>query len=403
MRLAYIDCFSGAAGDMLLAALLHAGYPLDELRATIARLHLPDVRVEAEVVRRGGIAGTHVRVVVGPAAGHKHRHLPQILDIIAAAGLPERVAETATLAFRRLAEAEAAVHQTAIEKVHFHEVGADDAIVDIVGVCSGFEALGVERVVAAPVPTGSGTVRCEHGEMPVPAPATAELLRGVPLAACEERGELTTPTGAALLTTLAEAFGPLPAMTIQRIGYGAGTRENRSRPNLLRLLIGTAVGAGHEAAGEVDRVVVLETQLDDAPGQVVGFALERALEAGALDAYVVPIGMKKGRPGQLLTVLAAPADAPRIEEVLFRETTTLGVRRYECERRKLIRSHVAVATPFGEIRVKVGRRGDEVLQAWPEYEDCAAAARAHGVALRQVQAAALEAWRERRSDGGLTG
>ncbi|MBK9119425.1 MAG: nickel pincer cofactor biosynthesis protein LarC [Phycisphaerales bacterium] len=391
MRLAYVDCISGIAGDMLLAALVHAGYPLAELQATVARLRLPDVSVETTIVRRGGIAGTHLRVVLGPKTGHKHRHLPQILELIAGAGLPARVMELAVRTFQRLAEAEAAVHQTTVEKVHFHEVGADDAIVDIVGACAGFVALEIDRVIGSPVPTGNGTVQCDHGTMPIPAPATAELLRGVPLAACDELGELTTPTGAALLTTLAESFGPLPALTIERIGYGAGTRENHSRPNLLRLLIGTADAAG----GEADQVVVLETQLDDVTGQVVGYALERVREAGALDAYVVPIGMKKGRPGQLLTVLVAPADVLRVEEVLFRETPTLGVRRFLCERRKLTRTQVSVATPYGEIRIKVGRRGAETLQAWPEYEDCAAAARARGVALRQVQAAALAAWSSR--------
>jgi uncharacterized protein (TIGR00299 family) protein len=392
MRCGYFDCFSGAAGDMILAAMLHAGLRLEALQETVARLRLPGVELAAEQVARGGLTATHVTVRVS-AAPDRHRHLPDIQQIIAQAGFSQRVTDDAQRVFARLAQAEAAVHGIPVEKVHFHEVGAADAIVDIVGACAGSEALGLDEIVCSPIPTGSGTVTCEHGQLPIPAPATAELLRGVPLTACAEVGELTTPTGAAILTTLASSFGPLPAMRIASIGYGAGSRENPTRPNVLRLLIGAVALPASE---DEDEVTVLETQVDDATGQMIAYALQRLLEAGALDAYAVPIVMKKGRPGQLLTVLGRPADAAALEDILFTETTTLGVRRHGCVRHKLARGQETVGTRFGPIRVKVGRRGEQVRQAWPEYDDCAAAAREQGVPLRAVQDAALQAWAEQQ-------
>lgn len=395
MRCGYFDCFSGAAGDMILAALVHAGLELEILRALLPKLGLTGVQIDAQRVQRGGLAATHVEVRVDPQAACAHRHLPDILGLIDRAGLPERVAARARRVFTRLAEAEAAVHGVDVGRVHFHEVGAADAIVDVVGACVGIDTLGLERIICSPIPTGTGTVRCAHGVLPLPAPATAELLRGVPLAACDEPAELTTPTGAALLTTLAEGYGPVPAMRVESIGYGAGMREGQTRPNVLRLLVGELDETVHEPA---ERIVVLETQVDDATGQTVAHALGRALEAGALDAFAVPILMKKGRPGQLLTVLCQPADADALAGVLFRETTTFGVRRHECIRSVLARAQVTVTTPFGSIRVKVGTRGGETIQAWPEYEDCAAAARAHGVALRTVQEAARREWVERHAD-----
>ncbi len=400
MRCGYFDCFSGAAGDMILGALLHAGVPLDVLREAVARLRLPDVTLIAAQVSRGGLAATHVRIATGEDP--PHRHLPDILRIVEQAAFPPLVSQRIQRVFTRLAEAEAAVHGISPDKVHFHEVGAVDAIVDIVGACVGLDALGLERLICSPLPTGSGTVRCAHGILPIPAPATAELLRGVPLADCDEPGELTTPTGAAVLTTLADSFGPPPAMRITSIGYGAGTRDNGARPNVIRLLVGDSET---RPADEEDRVVVLETQVDDTTGQTVGFALERLLQAGALDVYTVPIMMKKGRPGHLLTVLCRPAEAVALEDILFAETTTLGVRQYECLRHKLARAEETVSTRFGPVRVKVARRADHVLRAWPEFEDCAALAREHGVPLRTVQDAALAAWteqhdaRDRECDG----
>ena len=394
VRCGYFDCFSGAAGDMILAAMIHAGCPLDALRDTIARLNLPGVSIRAEPVTRGGLAAMHVEVDVDHAAHPHHRHLSEIARLIVAAGLPGSIADRAIATFQRLAQAEAAVHGIPIERVHFHEVGAADALVDIVGACAGIEFLGIERVVCSPIPTGSGAVRCEHGVLPVPAPATANLLKGVPLAACDEEGELTTPTGAAILTTLAESYGPVPPMRLEAIGYGAGTRENRTRPNVLRLLLGQ-VELGVSA--ERDFVAVLEAQVDDSTGQVVAYACERLLTVGALDAYTVPIIMKKGRPGQLMTVLCRPDDVAAMERVLFEETTTLGVRRHDAVRTKLPRETVEVATRFGPIRLKLARPGEPGVQAWPEYEDCAAAARARGVPLREVQHEALRVWAEQKS------
>ena len=397
MRCAYIDCFSGIAGDMLLAALLDAGCPFETLQAAVAKLALPDVTLSAERVKRHGIAATRVVVGLPPEARRKHRHLPQIIKIIADANLSPRVTELALRIFLRLAEAEAAVHSTTPDKVHFHEVGADDALVDIVCACVGLEALGVERITCSPIPTGSGYVDCEHGRMPVPAPATAQLLRGVTIAACEETGELATPTGVAIATTLADEFGPLPQMRLDRIGTGAGARDGQTRPNILRVLIGDCVDA-HAAAAE--SIAVLECQIDDASGETLAFAAQQMLDVGALDTFLVPIIMKKGRPGHLLTVLARPDDADRLVDAMLAHTSTFGVRRYDTRRAVLARSFESVETPFGVIRVKLGRRGDALLRAAPEYEDCAAAARAHHVALTAVQQAAIDAWNRKQDDPG---
>jgi uncharacterized protein (TIGR00299 family) protein len=394
MRCAYFDCFSGAAGDMILAALIDAGCPLEYLQNVVSRLNLPDVSLTAERVKRNGIAATHVRVLVGPGAQVAHRHLPQIVKIIHAARLEPSVARRAVAVFERLADAEARVHGTTVEKVHFHEVGANDAIVDIVCAAAGLQHLGVERIFCSPVPTGHGTVECDHGVMPIPAPATALLLTNVPLAECPEPGELTTPTGAAILTAFSERFGQIPdGFRTRSVGYGAGTRPGKTRPNVLRLLLGEL------AAGtpEQDEVVVIEAQLDDATGQTLAYATQRLLEAGALDAWLVPIFMKKGRPGHLLCALAEPRHVTVIENVLLAETTTFGVRHYACTRSKLAREHIEVVTRFGPIRMKVGWRGDRLMRAWPEYEDCAAAARRTGAALQDVQHAAMHAWAQRDS------
>lgn len=397
MRCAHFDCFSGIAGDMTLAALIDAGCPLAIFEETIAQLDLSGVSLEVETVQRHGIRARRVQVHVGADAQKKHRHLPHILKIIDRAGLSDRAAARARRIFERLAEAEAHVHGTSADKVHFHEVGADDAIVDIVCACVGLEQLGIESITCSPIATGNGTVRCAHGVMPVPAPATAILLKGVPLQACDEMAELTTPTGAAIITTVAESYGPLPAMRIAQIGYGTGQREGRTRPNLLRLLVGESA---IPADCEVDTVIVLETQIDDSTGQSLANAAESLLAAGALDAYIVPIIMKKGRPGHLLTVLSDADDAARLEDLIFERTSTFGIRRRQTQRVKLARRHETVTTRFGPIRVKIGIRGEHVRQARPEYEDCAAAARAHGVSLEAVQQEACVAWRRQVGDSG---
>ncbi len=395
MRCGHFDCFSGAAGDMILGALIDAGCPLETMRATVEKLALPGVGLTAEKVQRQGLSATLARVAVAPGSQTAYRHLPEILQIIEQARLDPRVTDKAKAVFQRLAEAEAHVHGTAVERVHFHEVGAADAIVDIVCACAGLAALAVEWVTCSPIPAGSGAVTCEHGVMPVPAPATAYLLRGHPVAGCDEVGELTTPTGAALLTTLVDEFGPLPEMILEAVGCGAGTRESPTRPNLLRLFIGQVAPPD---TAEHDTVTLLETQVDDATGQSLAYACQRLLEAGALDAYIVPIIMKKGRPGQLLTVVCRPRDAPTLERLVFAETSTFGVRRHDVRRTKLARRHVTVETRFGPIRVKVGRHGSAIEQARPEYEDCAATARKAGVPLQDVQREALRVWSRQRDD-----
>jgi len=385
-RVAYFDCASGASGDMVLGAVVDLGLPIETLRHELEPLALPGYRLEARRVTRGGLAATQVEVVVdGPASGHRHLH--HILDLLDASCLEPAVKESAGSLFRRLAEAEAAAHGTSVEKVHFHEVGAVDSIVDIVGGVIALRWLGASRFVASPLNVGSGSVTMSHGTFSVPPPATASLVRGVPVYG-EGEGELVTPTGALLVTSHATAYGPLPPMKIEGTGHGAGGRETRGRPNVLRLFLGVET-----AAAPGDRVVVLETEVDDASPQVLGPLLERLLAEGALDAFFTPVQMKKGRPGVLVTVLAEPARREALEEILFRETTTLGVRRQEWDRTVLERDTATVETAYGPIRVKIGRRRGVVYNASPEFDDCLRAAAERGVAVKEVLAAALAAWR----------
>jgi len=389
MKIAYFDCFNGAGGDMIVASLLDAGADVETLRRRLAALPVEGYTLSISEMSKQGFAATQFRVDLDATTEQPHRHLSHIRKIIDASDLPALVKGKALRVFTRLAEAEAKVHGTTIEKVHFHEVGAVDAIMDVVGAVLALDLLGVEQVFCSAIPVGSGTVTCQHGVMPVPAPATAELLRGVPLATTDEAGELTTPTAAAVLTTLASAFGPAPAMTLSEIGYGAGTREGHTRPNLLRVLIGET-----GAPCETDTVVVLETSLDDASPELIGHCLERLLAEAALDAFATPIQMKKSRPGVMLTVLCEPHRADALERILFAETTTFGVRRHGATRTKMRRRHETVTTPFGEIRMKVGEHG-EIRTASPEFEDCRAAAGRHGVPLREVLAAVNAAWASR--------
>jgi uncharacterized protein (TIGR00299 family) protein len=386
-RLVYFDCASGASGDMFLGALVDLGLPLERLRAELARVPLAGYAVEAHRVHRAGLHATKVDVRVDPGAGSGHRGLREILGLIERSGLEAGVKERVANLFRRLATAEAAVHGTELEQVHFHEVGAIDSIVDIVGGVVGLAWLRADRYLSSPLNVGTGTVTMSHGTFPVPPPATAHLLRGVPAYGAGE-GELLTPTGALLVTDYASAYGPLPLMRPEGIGYGAGSRETPGRPNVLRLLVGEE-GAG--ATG--DLVLVLETEIDDMSPQLMGPLGERLLSGGALDVYFTPIQMKKGRPGILVTVLADPGRREALEEILFAETTTLGVRRQAWERTVLDREVVSVTTPYGAIGVKVGRRGGRVYNAQPEFEDCQRAARAGEVPLKEVWAAALAAYR----------
>ena len=386
MNIAYFDCFSGAGGDMIVASLIDAGASADVLREHLASLGVGGYSLSIEGVKKQGFAATRFHVELQDRSEQPHRHLEQIVDALDKSMLPAPVKRKAVCIFERLAEAEARAHGIAVEEVHFHEVGAVDAIVDVVGAVLALHLLGVERILCSPIPTGSGIIACDHGVLPVPAPATAELLKGVPLAASDEVGELTTPTAAAVLTTLASGFGPLPAMTVTAIGYGAGTRDGQRRPNVLRVLVGQAVGDS-----DADEVAVLETNLDDASPELVGHCMERLFEAGALDVYAVPIHMKKSRTGVVLTVLCGHDRVQAMERILFAETPTFGVRRHSAVRAKMRRRHETVITPFGEFRMKIGERNG-VVTVTPEFEDCRAAAQKHHVALREVIAAANAAW-----------
>ncbi len=389
MRIGYFDCFNGAAGDMILGALVAAGVSADDIRADLAKLKLADYELAITPVKKQGFAAVKVDVKMTGKPGHRHLH--HITKIIDDSELPPSIKADARRIFTRLAEVEAKAHGSTIEKVHFHEVGAVDAIVDVVGSVCGLARLGIERVVCSPIPIGSGTVTCDHGIMPVPTPATAGLLVNVPIAETTESGELTTPTGAAILTTLAASYGPMPPMRISAAGFGAGTCDGKTRPNVLRLIVGEL----GETAAEADSVVVLEANLDDTTGEEVGHALAKLLAAGALDAFATPVTMKKGRPGVMVTVLAEPATVANCEAILFSETTTFGIRRHRCERRKLARRFETVATLHGEVRIKIGESGGRIVVASPEYDDCAAAAAKSGASLREVMQAARSAWQNR--------
>ncbi len=386
MRIAHFDCLSGISGNMTLGALLACGLPEETLLDGLRRLPVHGWHLHVESVLKKGIAATHVEVEEhhhhehGHDHTHPHRGLGDILGIIGESTLNDRVKRMASAIFTRLGEAEAVVHGTTPDLVHFHEVGAIDAIVDIVGTAIGIDALGIEKIVASPLPLGCGWVTCAHGTFPVPAPAVAALVQGVPLAETDVEAELVTPTGAAIITTLAERFGPLPAMTVARVGYGAGGRD-LPRPNVLRLFLGeTAEAAPAEIVG-------LETNLDDVPAEVLGYLMERLLAAGALDVFYTAIQMKKNRPGVLVRVLCDPRDEAACTDLLFRETTTLGVRRQPYTRTTLPRETRTVETPYGPVRVKVSRWAD-IERAEPEYDDCRARAEAAGVPLLAVYRAA---------------
>ncbi len=377
MRIAYFDCFSGISGDMTLGALVDAGIDPRAIHEAVASLGLP-CALTFEAVRRGGFRATHARVEAPPE--HAHRHLHHIEAMIDKSALTPRQKDLAGRIFLRLGEAEAAVHGVDLKKIHFHEVGAVDSIVDIVGAAVGLDLLGVERFESSPVPPGRGSVQAAHGRMPLPAPGTAELLRGVPLAVSDVEMELTTPTGAAILTTIVERFGPLPALTIEAIGLGAGTRELPGQANILRLFVGQVA-----LPADADRVWVLETNLDDLPGEIVGYATAQLLAAGALDAFVTPIQMKKNRPGVMVSVLCDEPQVAAMEEILFRETATLGIRRYPVSRHKMRRRAVEVETPFGAVRGKLGWIEGRPPTFSPEHDDCAGSPRARRPAPRRLR------------------
>jgi uncharacterized protein (TIGR00299 family) protein len=454
MRVAYIDCFAGIAGDMLLGALVDAGVPVEVLIDATTALGL-GASLRMERVDRSGISCTKVHVLVDghlaeahaePEQGHAHdghshqhphvegeahehsheahehshethghddhshshdghahsrdhehshahgRSLTAIRGLIEAAALDGPVKQTAIRAFELLGHAEAKIHNVPVDEIHFHEVGAVDAIVDIVASSAGIHSLNVAAWHSSAINVGGGTVVCAHGTFPVPAPAAADLLRGLPTYSAHVQQELVTPTGAALLRVIGPVFGPQPAMRVERIGYGAGTRNSKDFPNVLRISVGETSEAAESHAANCTTVTVLETALDDLTPQVLAYVAETALARGALDAMLTPVIMKKGRPGTLLTVLCNPADSAALERLILTETSTLGVRIRQEKRSCLERRHIAVATEYGEIHIKVGSLGGETMNAAPEYEDCHAAAAKHHVAIKQVQQAAIAAY-----------
>jgi uncharacterized protein (TIGR00299 family) protein len=385
MKLAYFDCFSGISGDMTLGALVDAGCAVDYLQKELRGLQVPGWELTAEKVWKNGLAATYVQVLTEDQS--KHRSLSAILEILQQSQLTPTVRERAAAIFLKLGEAEARVHDVPLEKIHFHEVGAVDAIVDIVGTCIGFHALGVERFRCSPLNVGGGTAKMAHGILPVPAPATANLLLGKPTYSSGVQNELVTPTGAAIVATLCDSFGPQPPMSVSAIGYGAGTADLPGQPNVVRIMVGEA--AEKNVAGFDEEIAVIEANLDDMNPQIYGYFLEKALAAGALDVYTTPVQMKKNRPGTLLTVLCQPQETNALMSLIFAETTTFGVRSYRAQRRVLPREWVNVATDYGVVRIKVSRVNGRILHVAPEFDDCRKLAVEKNVPLQRVIAEAM--------------
>ncbi len=392
MRILQFDSTGGASGDMTLAALFDLGVSPDLVRAELAKLDVGEYRIEVQPADQNGMHGTRVDVHTEEHdhdhhGHHAHRAFSDIRRMIESSGLAGGAKGRALSVFQRLAEAEALVHRTAVDEVRFHEVGAVDSIVDIVGACVALESLGVAGVAVGPLPAGYGTAHSAHGVLPIPAPATVELLKGMPVVQTDEPFELVTPTGAALLSTWKTLDAPPPGSRMLAVGYGFGRRKLNSRPNLLRACLLDAPEAAAEGAG----CLVMECNIDDMAPELVGALVPRLLDAGALDAFVTPVQMKKQRPGVLLTVLCRPGSRALVLDVLFAESTTFGVREYDVRRTELDRRHVAVATPYGSVRVKIGSRGGRDVTRSPEYEDCRALADQQGVPLRAVYEAAAAA------------
>ncbi len=385
MKTLYFDCVSGASGDMILGALLDAGLPADVLRERLAALHLPGFELRVEKVEKCGIAATQVDVVVDDDV--PERHLPQLEAIVQGGDLPAHVVEKSIAVLHRIGEAEAAIHSSSLDHVHLHELGGIDTIVDVVGAVSGLDALGIERVRCSPIPLGRGFTNSAHGRIPLPAPATVALLRGAPVTGSEIQAETVTPTGAALLSTLSADFGAIPAMTLSAVGYGAG-RKDFAIPNVLRVLVGEAAAAGDSG---LQALVVLETNIDDLNPETYDYVMGRLFAAGALDVFLAPIQMKKNRPATLLSVICWPSAAAALSDILFSETSTLGIRRYEVMRQALPRRSQTVETTYGPVRVKVAHWGDGQAKAAPEYEDCRKLAAQYNIPLREVYRAAVQA------------
>lgn len=400
MRIAYFDCFAGISGDMTLGALVDAGADFDALKRELEKLNIHEYELSAEKVTKRGISATQVTVDVhkhghqhhdhAHHGGHHHgRSYADIRQIVEGSDLSESVKQRALAVFRKLGEAEAKIHDKDLETIHFHEVGSVDAIVDIVGACICLDLLGVGKTYASPMPTFQGTVQIAHGTFPLPAPATSEILKDVPWRQLGIEGEIVTPTGAAIAATLSEGFGAMPAMTVESIGYGAGTKDF-GMPNVLRVMIGES----DPHSGEHEDVTVVETNIDDISPQIYEVVMERLFAAGALDVYLTPIQMKKSRPAVLLSVICAPGDISAMSDILFEETSTIGLRIDTRKRICLPREFVKVDTKYGQITMKIARRAGEVVNVQPEYETCKAAAAEHSVPVKMVRDAAVAAFLE---------
>jgi uncharacterized protein (TIGR00299 family) protein len=406
MKTLYLDLFSGIAGDMFIGALIDLGGDVRKLERELKKLKLDGWHLHVAHKQKSGIAGVKFDVHLADEHNHDHDHhehshehhhddnrnFSEIKNLISRSKLSAWVKQKSVAVFRRIAEAEGKIHGLPPDKVHFHEIGAIDSIVDIVGACVALELLGKPRVLASPVVEGIGWIDCAHGRLPVPAPATLAILgaRGIGITQCDEPHELVTPTGAALLAEFAESFGPMNDFIAEKTGFGLGTRENITRPNVLRVALGVQATAGGNLDWETDRIAVLETNLDDCTGEILGAFVETALAAGALDIFHTPIQMKKNRPGVLLTVLCRETDADKFSESILRKTTAFGVRRTFAERRKLRREITEVKTPFGKVTVKIGRLGGKVVQAAPEFESCRKLAEKMKIPLKQIYNAAIQ-------------
>ena len=421
MKILYFDCFAGAAGDMILGALLDAGLPFDELKRALGSLAVEGWDVSVDRVVKAGVTAAKFRVhehaharsgsgnrEPGTGQQHKHHHLKHIFQAIERSSLSEAGKAKAIKMFQRLGEAEAAIHGTTLEKVHLHEVGALDSIIDIVGAVFAFEWFNADRIVVSPINLGGGMVTSAHGVFPVPAPATLALLEGAPVYSSGIQVELLTPTGALILTEYASEFGPLPPMTIDRVGYGAGDRELKETPNVVRVLVGAAIDKpeglspqsagtrGDEPLGLSMKVVVLECEIDDMNPQIFGVLMDRLYAAGALDVFYASVQMKKNRPGTLMTIVTKPEHRETITEMVFRESTTIGVRHQELSRECLDREMVTVTTPVGPVRFKVARRNGRILNAQPEFDDLAKLSQDRGIPIKDLQALAHKAWLDRK-------
>jgi len=393
MKIAYFDCFAGAGGDMIAASMLDAGLDEKFLTGQIASLRIKSLKIKIQSTSRAGIRCLSFEPIASQQ--HHHRNLKEITQIINRSRIGEAAKETAIKIFEKLAKAEAKIHGKKTSEIHFHEIGAVDSIADIVAAAAGyqfFKSVGVERFYCSPLSVGGGTVTCAHGLLPVPAPATVELLKGVPITEGPAKFELLTPTAAAIFTTIIDRFGPLPEMKVEKIGYGAGSMQSEEFPNCLRLIIGQAAAE----AADTDCVYLLETNVDDVSGELIGYVTGKLLDCGALDVFTTPIYMKHNRPAVKLSIICGMKDAEKFEEILFAEGLTLGIRKQIVQRSKLVRSFESVKTRFGNIKIKIGSLKGKVVNIKPEFSDCTTAAEKYKIPVKHVIENALKAYKERK-------